>query len=103
MRRHLEFEVGVVGNGHELRVTRSSQNGVVDRGEPDFLEGEGLCPIVGRIPKGDGLVDISDRYGLLSRHDAVERRLGRPDARSVDAHGVERLGIHDVETAASIH
>ena len=44
---HLELEVGVVGDGHELRVTRSPQNGMVDPGEPDYLEGEGLYPIVG--------------------------------------------------------
>ena len=39
--QHLELEVGVVGDGHELRVTWSPQNGMVDRGEPDYLEGEG--------------------------------------------------------------
>ena len=33
----------------------------------------------------------------------MERRSGRSDARSVDAHGVERFGVHDVEVAASIH
>ena len=33
----------------------------------------------------------------------MERCPGRPDARSVDAHSVERLGIHDVEAAASIY
>ena len=32
--RHLQLEVGVVGDGHELHVTRSPQNGVVDRGNP---------------------------------------------------------------------
>ena len=44
------------------------------------------------LPKG---------HGLLSKHDAVERRSGRSDARSINAHGVEHLGIHDVEAAAS--
>ena len=38
--QHLELEVGVVGDGHELHVTRSSQNGVVDWGEPNYMEGE---------------------------------------------------------------
>ena len=66
-------------------------------------KGEDLCPIVGRIPEGDGQVDLPDRYGLLSRHDAVERRLGRPDACSVNAHGIKCLSIHDVEAATSIH
>ena len=51
---HLELEVGVVGDGHELSVTRSPQNGMVDRGEPNYLEGDDLYPIVGWIPEGDG-------------------------------------------------
>ena len=33
----------------------------------------------------------------------MERSLGRLDARSVDAHGIEHFSIHDVEAAASIH
>ena len=49
-----ELEVGVVGDGHELHVTWSPQNGVVDQVEPNYLKGEGLYPIVGWIPKGDG-------------------------------------------------
>ena len=71
--------------------------------EPDHLKGKGLRPIIGRIPEGDGQIDLPKWYGLLSRHDAVERRLGRPDALLVDAHGVERFSVHDVEAAACIH
>ena len=71
--------------------------------EPDHLEGKGLHPIIGRVPEGDGQIDLPKWHGLLSRHDTVERHPGRPDARSVNAHGVERLGVHDVEAAASIH
>ena len=33
----------------------------------------------------------------------MERCPGGPNARSVDAHSIEGLGIHDVEAAASIH
>ena len=33
----------------------------------------------------------------------MERRSGRSDARSVDAHGIKHFSIHDVEAAASIH
>ena len=101
--RHLQLEVGVVGDGHELYVTRSPQNGVVDQGEPNYLEGEGLCPIVGWIPEGDGQVDLPDWYGLLSQHDAVEKRPGRPDARSVDADGIKCLYVNDVEATAPVH
>ena len=71
--------------------------------EPDHLKGKGLYPIIGRIPKGDRQIDLPKWHGLLSRHDAVERHLGRLDARSVDAHGVERFSVHGVEAAVSIH
>ena len=33
----------------------------------------------------------------------MERRSGWLDARLADAHGIERLSVHDVEAAASIH
>ena len=71
--------------------------------EPNHFEGEGLRPIVGWSPEGDGQVDLPKWHGLLSRHDAMKGRFGWSDARSVDAHGIERLGIYDVEAAASIH
>ena len=71
--------------------------------ELDHLEGEGLCPIIGWTPKGDGQIELPKWQGLLSRHDTVKRRSGRPDARLVDAHGVERLGVQDVEAATPIH
>ena len=71
--------------------------------EPDHLVDKGLYPIIGWISKGDGQIDLPERHGLLSRHDAMERRPSQPDARPVDAHGIERLSIHDVEAATSIH
>jgi hypothetical protein len=42
----------------------------------DHLEGEGLHPIVGRIPECCGQVDLPKRYRLLPRNDAVERCSG---------------------------
>ena len=71
--------------------------------EPNHFEGERLHPIVGRIPESDRQIDLPKWHGLLCRHDAVERRSGRSDARSVDARGIKRFGVHDVEAAASIH
>ena len=100
---HLQLEVGVVGDGHELRVAWSSQDGVVGSVEPNHFDGEGLRPIVGRRPKGDGQIDLPKWHDLLSKHDVVERCSDRPNARSVDAHGVEHLDKHDVEAATSIH
>ena len=52
--RHLQLQIGVVGDGHELRVAWTFQDGVVGLVEPDHLEGKGLRPIIGQIPKGDG-------------------------------------------------
>ena len=71
--------------------------------EPDHLKGKGLRPIIDWILEGDRKIDLPKWHNLLSRHDAVERRLGRPDALLVDAHGVERFSVHDVEAATSIH
>ena len=39
---HLELQVGVVGDGHELGEARSIEEGVVDAGEVKHLEGEWL-------------------------------------------------------------
>jgi hypothetical protein len=48
--RHVELELCVVGDGHQLRVARPPQDGVVGSVKSDHLEGEGLRPIVGWIP-----------------------------------------------------
>ena len=101
--RHLQLQIGVVGDGHELHVAWTSQDGMVGSVEPDRLEGKGLCPIIGQIPKGDGQIDLPKWHDLLSRHDAVERCSRWSDAQLVDAYGVEHFGEHDVEAAAFIH
>ena len=71
--------------------------------EPNHLKGEGFSPIIELIPEGNGQIDLSEWHGLLSGDDAVERRSDWAEVRSVDAHYVERLRIHDVEAAASVH
>ena len=71
--------------------------------EPNQLEGEGLRPSIRWILEGDGQINLPKWHGLLSRHDAMERSSGRSDAGLANAHGIERLGIHDVEAAASVH
>jgi hypothetical protein len=63
--QHLELEIGVVGNSHELCVTWASQDGMVGFVESDHLKGEDLCPKVGWIPKGDEQVDLPKWFGLL--------------------------------------
>ena len=57
--RHLQLEVCVVGDGHELRVAWSSQDGVEGFEEPNHLKGEGLNPIIELIPEGDGQINLS--------------------------------------------
>jgi hypothetical protein len=52
--RHLELEVGVVGDDHELGVARSSQHHVVCASEPNYLEGEGFLSEVGGSSEADG-------------------------------------------------
>ena len=71
--------------------------------EPNHLKGEGFHPIIELIPEGNGKINLPKWHDLLSGHDAVERRLGWVEACPVDAHFIERLGVHDVEAAASIH
>jgi hypothetical protein len=71
--------------------------------ETNHLEGEGFSPKVRLIPKGDGQVDLTERFGLFPQHDDMERRSSQSDACLVDAHGVERLNVHDVEATSPIH
>ena len=52
--RHLELEVGVVRDHHELGVARPSQDGVISPLEPHHLEGEGLLAVVGGGAEADG-------------------------------------------------
>ena len=71
--------------------------------EPNHLQGEGFSPIIELISEGNGQIDLLEWHGLLPRHDAMERCSGWVEVCLVDAHLVERLGVHDVEAAASIH
>jgi hypothetical protein len=45
---HLQREIGIVGDDHELGMAWSPQNGVVGPTEPDNLEGEGFPPEIRR-------------------------------------------------------
>jgi hypothetical protein len=77
--RHLELEVGVVGDGHELRVAWPPQYCVVGSSEPDHLEREGLPSEVGGRPKADGKIESSEGLDALPGDDLVERRSACPD------------------------
>jgi hypothetical protein len=57
--RHLELEVGVVGDGHKLGVAWSPQHRVVGSSEPDHLEREGFLSEVGGSPEADEQIELS--------------------------------------------
>jgi hypothetical protein len=101
--RHLELEVGVVGDGHELCVEWPPQYYVVGSSEPDHLEREGLPSEVGGRPKADRKIELSEGLDVLPRDDPMERRIACPDLGQINMQELEGLGVDDVEAAASIH
>jgi hypothetical protein len=101
--RHLELEVGVVGDGHELGIAWSPQHCVVGSSEPDHLEREGFLPEVGGSPKADGQIELSKGLDALPGNDPVKGRRTGPDGGQIDLQEPEGVGIDDVEAAASVH
>ena len=63
--RHLELEVSVVGDDHELGVAWSPQNCVVGPWEPDHVEGEDLPSKVVGGPKADTQVNLPEGMGAM--------------------------------------
>jgi hypothetical protein len=74
--RHLELQVGVVGDGHELRVAWSSQYRVVGSSEPNHLERQGLHSEVGGCSEADGKLELSEGLDALPGNDPMEGRCG---------------------------
>ena len=72
---HLELQVGVVGDGHELGEARSTEEGMVDAREVNHLKGEWLLTKVVWLAEGDVEPDAPEGHGFLPRHDPVEWRL----------------------------
>jgi hypothetical protein len=70
--RHLELEVSVVGDDHELGVAWSSQHRVIGSSKPDYLEGEGFLSEVGGSSEADGQVNLSEGQDTLSECNPVE-------------------------------
>jgi hypothetical protein len=101
--RHLELEVGVVGDDHELGVAWSPQHRVVGSSETDHLEREGFLSEVGGSPEADGQIELSKGLDALPRDDPVKGRRTGPDCGQIDLQELEGLGVDDVEAAASIH
>jgi hypothetical protein len=101
--RHLELEVGVVGDGHELGVAWSPQYCVVGSSEPDHLEREGFLSEVGGSPEADGQIELPKGLDAFPRDDPVKGRCTDPDRGRIDLQEPEGLGVDDVEAAASVH
>jgi hypothetical protein len=101
--RHLELLVGVVGDGHELRVAWPSQYRMVGSSEPDHLECQGLPSEVGGCSEADGEVELSEGLDALPGNDPMEGRSACSDGGQIDTQEPEGLGVDDVEAAASVH
>jgi hypothetical protein len=100
---HLELEVGVVGDGHELGVAWPSQHRVVGPSEPDHLEGKGFLSEVGGSPEADEQVNLSEGQDTLSGCDPMEGCRTEPDLGPINPQEFQGLGVDDVEAAASVH
>jgi hypothetical protein len=77
--RHLELEVCVVGDGHELGVARSSQNRVIGPSELDHLESEGFLSEVGGSSEADRQIKLPKGQDTLTGDDPVKRCCTGPD------------------------
>jgi len=91
------------GSGLNIMYAKTLDKMGVDRTRlrPTRVPFHGIVPRKQVMPLGQ--IDLLEWHGLLPGYDAVERHSGWAEARTVDAHHVEHLGIHDVEAAASVH
>jgi hypothetical protein len=78
--RHLELQVGVVGDGHELGEAWLAEESMVNTGEVHHLKGEHLLPKVIRLAEGDIELDAPEGHNFLSRDNPVERHLAEAQA-----------------------
>ena len=72
---HLQLQVGVVRDNHELGEARSTEEGMVDIGEVDDLKGEWILVEVVRLAKDDIEPDAPEGYDFLPRHNLIEWHL----------------------------
>lgn len=73
---HLEHQIDVVGDIHELGIAWAPQDGVVGAWEVDNLNGVGLYLEVCRRAKGDLQGDLLEWFGCLAGHDQMEGHAG---------------------------
>jgi hypothetical protein len=101
--RHLELEVGVVGDGHELGVAWSRQHRVVGSSEPDHFKREGFLSEVGGSSEADKQIELSKGLDALPGDDPMKGCRTGPDRGQIDFQEPEGLGVDDVEDATSVH
>jgi hypothetical protein len=77
--RHLELEVRVVGDGHELGVARSPQHRMIGSSKPDHLEHEGFPAEVGGSSEADGQIKLPKGQDALTGDDPVKGCCTGPD------------------------
>jgi hypothetical protein len=82
--QHLELEVRVVGDDHELGVARSSQHRVIGPSEPNHLESEGFLSEVGGSSKADGQIKLPKGQDTLAGDNPVKGCCTGPDCRQID-------------------
>jgi hypothetical protein len=81
---HLELEVRVVGDDHELGVARSSQHRMIGPLEPDHLESEGFLSEVGGSSEADGQIKLPKGLDALTGDDPMKRCCTGPDRGQID-------------------
>jgi hypothetical protein len=82
--RHLELEVRVLGDGHELGVARSSHHRVVGPSEPNHLKSEGFLSEVGGSSEANGQVKLPKGLDTLTGDDPVKWWCTGPDRGQID-------------------
>ena len=75
--QHLELQIGVVGDGHELGEVWSIEEGMVDAREFNHLKGEWILAKVVQLAEGEVEPDAPKGHNFLPWHDPIERRLAR--------------------------
>jgi hypothetical protein len=70
---HLELEVGISGDGHELDVTWPPQDDMVRPGEVGHLESEHFGAVVACVPKSYRQSNLYEGDKMLAQDHSVER------------------------------
>jgi hypothetical protein len=81
---HLELEVRVVGDGHELGVARSFQYRMIGPSEPDYLESEGFLSEVGGSSEADVQIKLPKGQDTLVGDNPVKGCCTGPDHGSIN-------------------